>query len=138
LSLALLINFSALGLGAASRVAVESDSLVFQLMTEDGSTQIPCLSKPRPGGGPDWEVFCDDKRYAVHLAVIKYPLEKNQLKYQILYWVLDYNDRPDRSKAGTHHGTNLDVIFAEDRPTQTLKIGQVVDTIWSLNLQLRL
>lgn len=130
-----------LSLAFTSRIRAEeivSYSPHFQLVMEDGSIEFSCISKPRPGGGPDWEVRCGEKSFSVHLAVIKSTTGDKLVKYQILYWVLDYNDRPDSTLAGTHHGTNLDVIFQKNQPTQTLKIGQVVGTIWNLNVQLRL
>jgi len=110
----------------------------FELMLEDGSQRTFCEVKRRPSGGPDWRVWCGEKEYAVHLVFNKFPTASGQVRLQILYWVLDYNNRPDSSLAGTHHGTNLEVLVPSNLPTPTFQLGQVVDTNWNLNVTIGL
>lgn len=110
----------------------------FSLHLEDGSLQQTCQAERRPSGGPDWNVTCGDQKFAVHLLVNKYPLGSHFLRYQILYWVLDYNDRPDPTLAGTHHGTNMTFTLPVDSPQQSVQLGQVVQTVWNLDVQVPL
>lgn len=110
----------------------------FTLNSEDGEISYTCTSTPRPGGGPDWIVQCEDQKFAVHLLVKKFPIGKKLSKYQILYWVLDYNDRPDPSLAGTYHGTNLSFIVENHGNPKPYHLGQVVQTVWTLDLTLQL
>lgn len=110
----------------------------FTLNSEDGSISYPCFAKPRPGGGPDWIVKCDDQEFAVHLLVKKYPSRENSTAYQVLYWVLDYNDRHDPSLAGNYHGTNLQFKVSNNEAHRSYHLGQVVQAVWSLDLTLNL
>lgn len=121
-----------------SGAALAENSPRFTLNSEDGAISYSCNSSPRPGGGPDWIVKCDDQTFAVHLLINKFPVRGGKLKYQILYWVLDYNDRPDSSLAGTYHGTNLSFVVEKGKDLEPYHIGQVVQTVWTLDLTLDL
>lgn len=121
-----------------STVALAENSPRFTLNSEDGSFSYSCTSSPRPGGGPDWIVKCSDQTFAVHLFINKFPVRGDKTKYQILYWVLDYNDRPDSSLAGTYHGTNLSFTVKNGEKTEPYHIGQIVQTVWTLDLTLNL
>ncbi len=110
----------------------------FTLQMQDGSLELGCQAHARVGGGPDWIVRCKDQEFAVHLMVQKFPRPNGRIKYQVLYWVLDYNDRPDPTLAGTHHGTQLDFEVSTEQASSTYKLGQVVQTVWSLDVSLQL
>lgn len=138
----MLLTFLLLGFLAplthSANFDVASVNPKFTLNSEDGSISYPCFSKPRPGGGPDWIVKCDDQEFAVHLLVKKYPNRNQSTSYQVLYWVLDYNDRHDPSLAGNYHGTNLHFNVSNNETHRTYHLGQVVQAVWSLDLTLNL
>ncbi len=115
-----------------------SGAPTFTLNSEDGQTSIQCKATRRPSGGPDWMVECGEQKFAVHLLVNKFPSREGGMRYQILYWVLDYNYRPDPKFAGSHHGTNLSFLVKDPETQKSIHIGQIVQTVWTLDIEVAL
>lgn len=113
-------------------------STQFELATEDGLTRYPCQAHQKAPGDPRWDLTCGSQKFAVHFMINRYPQAKDILRYQILYWVLDYQERPDSSLAGTYHGSNVSVSLMQNQPPQVMELGQVVQTIWNLNVKFAL
>lgn len=132
-----LFQFVWISLFASASALLES-SPQFSLNSEDGQISYSCKAHRRPGGGPDWDLSCGTQRFAVHLYVRRLPQANQLSKYQILYWVLDYNERPDSSLAGTYHGTNMTFILSDHQSEKSVYLSQVVQTTWNLETILNL
>jgi len=130
LLMACMMLFSTVARAAKPAVAPIGKPFDFTYASEDGSWEMPCDFDRSPKANDDWLVECKNdrgihKEFYVHLVVKKIgPNKKEQVAYQVLYWVFD---RSEKSTPSAFSGSSFMITLDSKANVDELLLTQNVE-----------